>query len=148
MPPDLGIALPNSSMTKMPHVEMIAPMTQHISAMPTLPESLKMVLGVEKMLHKLVTRSLVLGVLHIPCANDLVDNQRHSTEKANGPLLQNVDLDNAKLDILVGILGAIAQRTSCWCSCVKCVRVGYSVGRGAFCFLPSMLSCLVAIFSF
>lgn len=50
MPPDLGMPVPNSSMTKMPHVEMMAPMTQHMSAIPTLPESLKIVLGVEKIL--------------------------------------------------------------------------------------------------
>lgn len=34
----------------MPAVEMMPPMTQHIKAMPGLPESLRIVAGVEKML--------------------------------------------------------------------------------------------------
>lgn len=50
MPPDRGIPDPNSSMTIAPQVEMIPPMIQIIRDIPTLPLSLKIVAGVEKML--------------------------------------------------------------------------------------------------
>jgi hypothetical protein len=50
MPPECGTAVPNSNMIKIPHVEMIPPITQHIKAIPVLPASLKIPLGVEKML--------------------------------------------------------------------------------------------------
>lgn len=50
MPPDRGIPLPNSSITRAPQAEMIPATTQRISDKPTLPESLKIVDGVEKIL--------------------------------------------------------------------------------------------------
>lgn len=52
IPPDLGIAPPNSSMTNVPQVATAAPIIQHMRDIPTLPESLKMPLGVEKILDK------------------------------------------------------------------------------------------------
>jgi len=50
IPPERGIAVPNSSITNIPQVEITPPIIQHMSAIPTLPESLKIPLGVEKIL--------------------------------------------------------------------------------------------------
>lgn len=101
MPPDLGIAVPNSNMTKIPQVEMMAPMTQHIKAIPTLPDSLKMVLGVEKILQWSAYKSntSVKRLKGLPCTNNLVHDQRDGPEQTDRPLLQDVDLDNAQLAI-------------------------------------------------
>lgn len=50
MPPDLGMIVPNSSMTIAPHVEIAPAITQRMRAIPGLPLSLKIEEGVEKIL--------------------------------------------------------------------------------------------------
>ena len=50
MPPDLGMMVPNSSMTIAPHVEIAPAITQRMRAIPGLPLSLKIEEGVEKIL--------------------------------------------------------------------------------------------------
>jgi hypothetical protein len=44
------MAVPNSRKTRVSEVAMMAPMAQHIRAMPGLPESFKIEAGVEKIL--------------------------------------------------------------------------------------------------
>lgn len=62
MPPDRGMDVPNSSITKIPQVEIMAPITQHMSAIPTLPDSLKIVLGVENILFVILSQSPDINV--------------------------------------------------------------------------------------
>ena len=54
MPPDLGMMVPNSSITIAPHVEIAPAMTQRIRAIPGLPLNLNIDAGVEKILLLLV----------------------------------------------------------------------------------------------
>jgi hypothetical protein len=50
MPPDLGIIVPNSSMTIAPHVDIAPAITQRMRDIPGLPLSLKIEEGVENIL--------------------------------------------------------------------------------------------------
>jgi hypothetical protein len=51
IPPDLGIADPNSSITIAPQVDIKPAISQRIRDIPTLPLSVKIVEGVEKILY-------------------------------------------------------------------------------------------------
>jgi hypothetical protein len=50
MPPDLGMIVPNSSITIAPHVEIAPAITQRTRDIPGLPLSLNIEEGVEKIL--------------------------------------------------------------------------------------------------
>lgn len=94
---------PNSSITIAPQVEIMPPITQIMRDMPTEPLSLKIVAGVEKILHDFQYDGLMSDIAGhvIPSADDLVHNQRDGSQQPNLSALEDIGFNNFKRLVLV-----------------------------------------------